>query len=144
MHNVAASSKMCATWLARLSNRWWTSCVWTWTRSWRETRSCPSWTTGPTPCRQEPHSLRAAPPNSRTSTGGKTARWECLFRGTCVLHREDHRLSGILVSCREVKALGHFYWLNVYFSTRLLKNRALKQISAPFAHQLYNATANAH
>lgn len=58
-----------------VSHRWWTSCVWTWTKSWRETRSCQSWTTGRTPCRPEPRSLRAAPPNSRTSTGGKTARW---------------------------------------------------------------------
>lgn len=60
-----------------LSRRWWTSCVSTWTKSWKEIRSCRSWTTGPTLCRPEPRSSRAAPQNSRTSTGGKTARWVC-------------------------------------------------------------------
>lgn len=65
-------------WQVCSSLRWSTSCVWTWTKFWRETRSCRSWTTGPTPCRPEPRSSRAAPPNSRTSTGGKTARWVCV------------------------------------------------------------------
>lgn len=62
-------------WWVFSSLRWWTSCVWMWTKSWREIRSCRSWTTAPTPCRPEPRSSRAALPNSRTSTGGKIARW---------------------------------------------------------------------
>lgn len=60
---------------ALLFLRWWILCVSTWTRFWSVIRSCRSWTTGLTPCRLEPLSLRLALQNWRINTGGRMPRW---------------------------------------------------------------------
>ncbi len=54
--------------------RWLISCVWMWTRFWKEIRSYQNWTTGQTRCRPEHRSLRAALLNWKTSTGGRMLR----------------------------------------------------------------------
>lgn len=73
--SIRPDCRLCCSRVFVPSHRWWTSCAWTWTRFWSVIRSCQNWTTGPTPCRPEPLSLRRAPLNWRTNTGGRTPRW---------------------------------------------------------------------
>lgn len=59
-------------------------CVWMWIKSWSGTRNCRSWTTGLMHCRLERLSLRAVLPSWRTSTGGRTVRWERLTADSAI------------------------------------------------------------